>query len=275
MNKIFLFFLHIPKTAGTFFNKFLSMQFNSYIDHIEVKDLPADEIKQYEGFSGHVPLPKAQKEFDLADRKIITILRNPIEQIVSHITFVRRELAEPSEKERLKTHSKPIQEIALKLKKTDLSNPAKIEKFITWLEKKNYWLFHDCQTRYLGGGSGEIKPAVLNNALKNLEKINYVGITERLKEFMILLNLSEGYKLIDYNKENVTKNRYGLDINNSDIRKALQPLIQNEHIIYMFARKKFINDLHKAMIERELKRGPRYSSVRIDMIFNEVRREDV
>jgi len=273
MNKFF--FLHIPKTAGTFFNRFLSNQCNSFVDHIEIKNLSKDELDAFDGFSGHIPYPRAKKEYILSKRKIITILRNPIEQVISHITFIR-ELAEPSEKERLYSHSKGIQEIALKLKETNLSNSDDIKKFIKWLEDKNYLIFHDCQTRYLGGGAGEIKPAILNNALKNLKEIEYVGLTERLKEFMIYLNLKEKYKLVEFKKENVTKNRYGLDITNPKLVEALQPLVQNDYIVYVynFAREKFVKGYHNALVDRELKKGLRYTTVRLEILYDELRRED-
>jgi len=277
MNKYF--FLHIPKTAGNFFNKFLSRQFNDFIDHIEVKidfkkEDEIEKLRFINCFSGHISLPMGLNKLDLKNRKIITIFRIPIEQVISHITFVR-ELAEPSEKKRFSSHNKAIQEIAMKLKKTDLSSPQEIENLIKWLEDNKIWLFHDCQTRYLGGGVEFIKPQNLNAALENLEKIDYVGITERLKEFMILLSMEENFKLIEYQKENVTKNRYGLNINNINIRKALQPLIQNDHIIYKFARKKFIVNFYQSLYNFEIKKGPRYSAIRVDMLFNELRRKDV
>ncbi|RUM44594.1 MAG: hypothetical protein DSY46_05155 [Hydrogenimonas sp.] len=147
------FYLHIPKTAGNFFNKFLSYQFNSFIDHIEVKknlhnEKDIEELQNFECYSGHIQFPIAKNKLDIEKRKTITILRNPIEQVISHMTFVR-ELAEDGEKERFKSHAKVIQEIAKKLHQTDLSNSKKIEKFINWLEKNEIWLFHDCQTRYL------------------------------------------------------------------------------------------------------------------------------
>jgi len=270
------FYLHIPKTAGSFFNKFLSYQFDSFIDHIEVKrnihnpeDIQA--LEKLGCFSGHILYPIIKNKFKIENRKTITLLRHPIEQVVSHITFVR-ELAEESEQERFKNHAKTIQEIAKKLQQTELSNPKEIEKLISWLEQNNIWLFHDCQTKYLGGGAGLIQPANLNNALINLEKIDYVGITERLKEFMILLAIKENFKLIEPIKENVTKSRYGLDINNIELRKVLQPLIQNDHIVYRVAREQFMKNLHNLMIEYELQKGPRCSSVRVEMVFNEIKK---
>lgn len=277
MNKYF--FLHIPKTAGNFFNKFLSFQFNDFMDHIEVKvDFKKeDDLKKLNSiscFSGHISFPMGINKLDIKNRKIITVLRIPIEQVISHITFVR-ELAEPSEKRRFNFHNKKIQEIAIKLKKTDLSSPKELENLIKWLEDNQIWLFHDCQVRYLGGGIGHIKPPNLNAALENLEKIDYVGITERLKEFMILLAIKEDFKLIEYKKENVTKNRYGLDIHNVEIRKALQPLIQNDQIIYKFAWKRFVEEFYKIIYNFEMKKGPRYSAIRVDMLFNELRRKDV
>jgi hypothetical protein len=258
------FFLHIPKTAGTYFNNFLKAQTNNFFDHIEVNKFSLDA----DILSGHINYLKAYKDNLLYNRKIIVLLRSPIHQLISHITFVR-ELAEPTEKERFKSHSKAIQNIAIKLKETDLSKAEDIEKFIVWLEKNNYWLFHDCQTRYLGGGKDYIKPQNLKMALDNLEKIDYVGITERLKEFMIFLSIKEKFKLIEYKKENITKSRYGLNINNPEIIKVLLRLIEYDNILYSYARKKFIKDFHNVLGEYEIKKSFSYSTINVKNLFAE------
>jgi len=259
MNKFF--YLHIPKTAGSFFNKFLKTQSDNFYEHIEVHSYE----KNADILSGHIPYPQASHKGFLEDRKTIVLLRNPLEQVISHITFVR-ELAEQSEEKRFKSHAKSIQEIALRLKDTDLSSHKDIQKLIIWLEENNFWLFHDCQTRYLGGGISNIKPANLNLALRNIEKIDYVGITDRIKEFMFLLYKKEKFELIDITTENMTKKRYGLDINQLEIRQALQPFLQNDAIIYRYAKKRFIDDLYEIIKNIENQKGPRFSCLRIDIL---------
>jgi len=262
------FYLHIPKTAGSFFNKFLSKQTTSFEDHIESKDISLYANKDI--VTGHIQYPIAKQKNIIENRKVITILRNPIEQIISHITYVR-ELGEKENKEKLVKHNKTIQEIVKKLKNLDLSQEKNIEELIKWLEKNNISLFHDCQTRYLGGGGMEIKPINLYNAIQNLEKIDYVGTTERIKEFMILLNLKENFKLIEVTKENITKNRYGLDINKVEIRQALQPLIQSDHIVYREARKKFIHQIHNTLLDLEMRKWITYTTLKVDAIFKDLK----
>jgi len=269
------FYLHIPKTAGSFFNQFLHTNIESFLEHIEVKiDLENEtdilKLSQYQSFSGHVVLPRVQNKFlHRFPKKVITILRNPIEQLISHITFVR-ELAEESEKNRFVNHSRVIQELALYLKSLDFTNPNEFIKLIDWLEKNEVWLFHDCQTRYLGNGKGAIQPDNLDLALKNLESIEYIGISERLQEFMVLLAHKESLKVIESTKVNATKRRYGLDINNEATVRALYPLIKNDKIVYRIARQRFIKDLHELMSQLEIAQVPRYSTVKIDMLYNEL-----
>jgi len=269
------FYLHIPKTAGSFFNKFLLYNNPSFLDHIESKINLENEnniltLEQYKSFSGHIVLPIIKQKFlQRFPRKIITILRNPMEQLISHITYVR-ELAEESEQDRFMRHSSTIQILALYLKSLDFSNPKELIKLIVWLEEKNIWLFHDCQTRYLGNGKGAIQPDNLDLALKNLESIEYIGISERLQEFMVLLSHREGLKVIESTKVNVTKRRYGLDIQNEATVRALYPLIKNDKIVYRVARQRFIKDLHELMAQLEIAQVPRYSTVKIDMLYNEL-----
>ena len=276
------FYLHIPKTGGSFFNKFLSSNFNNFLDHIEsninINDpSEIEKLKELQSFSGHIIYPFFKNKIQkiMGEIKVITILRNPMEQLISHITYVRT-LGEDSEKERLKKHSNIIKKLVSKLKKTDLSSPKEIENLIKWLENNKIWLFHDCQTRYLGGGVEHIKPINLNSAIENLKNISYVGITERLKEFMILLAIKENFKLIEYQKENVTKNRYGLDINREDIRKALQPLIQYDIILYKMARERFIRDLYNTLLEEEVMNSNfQMSFINYDFLFTKLMKNKI
>lgn len=237
------FYLHIPKTAGTTFNNFLKKNFSSsnVIFHIESK---LDKIKDQTVLSGHIPLVRAEKVIPNFDEYIqITVFREPLKQLSSHLRYVRK-LGEPREKSRLLTHTPQIQKIVARLVLTDLSSTKELENFIVWLEEENLALFHNTQTQYLIGSRFEITTEMLEGAKFYLEKIEYVGITERLDDYMRLLR----YRLklhrhhFTNKKLNVTSESFGLNIEQEEIQKVLEPLICYDKIIYDEAKHRFSKD---------------------------------
>jgi len=279
MHKDKFFYLHIPKTAGSSINKFLTSQFeeDECLTHIESRiDFQDEEdVKKadtYKLLSGHIQLPQMQQKLKVFNtRTTIATFRIPIEHVVSHLCWVRK-LGEPSEKQRLMQHNKTVQKIVAKLVKTDLSNASEITKLIVWLEKENIYLFHDTQTRYLcSGQSGNPSPALINQALLNLNRLDYVGTVERLDEFFAMLCYKEAWKLSTTHniKENTNESHYGLDIKDETINKALQPLVQWDNLIYRVARERFIDDMHAFLAELEKSKLPRFSSIKERLIMNQ------
>jgi len=274
MTKEKIFYLHIPKTAGSSMNKFLTSQFaeDEVLTHIESRidfqdDAKVQKANSYKLLSGHVPLPQMQRKLKVLDsRKTIATFRIPMEHVISHIAWVRK-LGDKGEEVRLKQHNVTVQKIVKKLLKVDLSEPREITKFIKWLENEKIHLFHNTQIKYLGGGA-VVTPQVLNSALQNMKKIDFVGTTERLDEFQAMLCYRFNWKFTNKknNKENINTNYHGLDIKNESIRKALQPLIQWDNIIYREAKERFIEDIHHFLIELEKSKGPTFSTIKVSFI---------
>lgn len=236
------FYLHIPKTAGTTFNDFLENSFSSSqsLFHIEDK---LEKIKDKKVIGGHLTLVKAQKVIPNFDSYIkLTVLRDPLAQVSSHLRFVKK-LSEESEKERLMGHTDAIQHIASFLSTINFSNPKEIEELIKWLENKNYVLFHNTQMQYLVGSSFVVSQQQVEDAKKIIEKMNHIGITERLDDYIQLLIYKLGLpSIIKSKKLNNTSEIYGLDITNPLIVKALEPLVCYDKIIYEHAKKRFVRD---------------------------------
>jgi hypothetical protein len=276
MNKQKIFYLHIPKTAGSSMNKFLTAQYkeDESLIHIESKvdfaDKKAiDKIDNYKLLSGHIQLPQMQRKLKVLDsRTTIATFRIPIEHVISHIAWVRK-LGDKGEEGRLKQHNSTVQKIVKKLLTLDLSNASDISKLIKWLEDEKIYLFHDTQTRYLcGGPNSSLGAAQINQALIHMNKLDFVGTTERLKEFQSMLCYRLNWMFCDKQEEkiNINTSYYGLDIKDETIRKALQPLVQSDNIIYRIAREKFIDDMHRFLVEIEKSKGPRFSTSRSPFI---------
>lgn len=274
-----LFYLHIPKTAGSSMNRFLCDQFkdDETALHIESTGIldgenALEQTDQFKLLSGHIPLPRIIQKLDvLKTRQTIATFRLPITHVISHISWVRK-LGDPSEHKRLKVHTASIQKITAKLLETDLSKPAEITELIRWLEANKLFLFNNTQTQYLCGGAlGGFSPQLINQALQHLNQIDYVGTVERLNEFLLLLCYRLGFTQANESspiKKNTNPETYGLDIKDESIRRALQPLIGWDQIIYRHARERFIDDVHHFLAELEKSKSPHYISVRNNLILS-------
>lgn len=234
------FYLHIPKTAGTTFNDFLKKNFstNQCIFHLESE---MDKVENKTVLSGHIALPKAEKIIPNFNEYIqLTVFREPLKQLSSHLRYVRK-LAEPSEKKRLQQHTIPIQKIVARLSLIDLSSPKELQIFIQWLEDENLALFHNTQMQYLIGSRFKIDSVMLEEAKERLNKIKFVGITEKLDDYMRLLTFKLKLPNSAYGnkKLNITSENFGLDIEDQETQKVLEPLIHYDKIIYQQVKDRF------------------------------------
>ena len=92
-----LIFLHIPKAAGTTLNRIFRRRYRksdiymfdgSYEKLDTFKKLPPERRRQIRLLCGHMPFGMHKYLLRLAD--YITILRDPVDRIVSHYFYVRR-----------------------------------------------------------------------------------------------------------------------------------------------------------------------------------------
>lgn len=232
-----VFYFHVPKTAGTSLNDFFKNSFKRSITHIEGrKNLDKRFLYNNDFVSGHVTYTSINKLIELRDWFTLITFREPYSHIISHLSWIRK-LANPEEKKRFEQHPEIFQKIALKMKKYDYSDPKQIEHFIKWLESICFYYLHNTQTIYLDDQKR------VEVALENMKRIDFVGITEQLDDFVNLLS----YELVSdvYSKKapisNVNKYKYGFDLSNPDTKEALLPLIDKDIIIYNEAVKSFVS----------------------------------
>jgi len=241
-----LFYFHVPKTAGTSINEFLGDISHNFKIHIESsRDLNSEFLSGLDFASGHVRYPDIEKMIALNKWTTIATFREPIDHVISHLKWIKK-LGEPSEHKRLLQHTKAIQKIVNEIMKYDLGNAQDISKFIQWLETNNIFYFHDTQTRYFCDAPHNvlIDEEQMEYAIRNIKKIDYVGLQENLSDFMKILSYEFGKERSKYPYLNMNDSDYGLNSEDNNIIEALAPLYNNDKKIYEYAKKMFV-ELYK------------------------------
>lgn len=187
-------FMHIPKTAGTSLNETLSQSFNS------------DEVVRYYYHNGSYPtLNKMKKgfftghfEYGLQDAIFnspfnISFLRNPIDRLISQINFDQNFFSsQPNGYQRqLEIFNKSVdyKEFIMETRSVYFDN-AQVRAFANISNEVDF---------------GEIKLSHFQEAIRNLDKFDYIGFQEEfepcVRELCTILNIDP--KL---SKENIASN---------------------------------------------------------------------
>ena len=234
--------VHIPKTAGSSVNAFMEdcLGERACASHIEgypewrFDNLPNSIFENKAFLSGHVYLFDLRNKLTLRNTLVTTVLREPIDQLISHIAWTRR-LADSDKKELFYQHETAIQNIATSLAQLDLGSPVHLKKWASELSGEAQSLFDNCQVRYLTDSepTGRVTQRDLLEAIGNLQSFDLIGRSERLPAF--LTKVAEKMRLECWSdsglnvRENVTTTKYGLD---PRVREALEPLIQFDQLLY-------------------------------------------
>lgn len=192
------FFIHIPKTAGTAFKKLLEQQFE--VDEI----FPSSTfVKQNRGLYPHFPqllkldppkeipkvllghYPLVTYRIISGKPKLIVILREPIQRVISHIFHIKNN--DPRMKD---------------------MTPAQIYH-------KSRWSYSNFQIRYLMDSqihpnmrfidSRLLSKSDLQQSIANMRKCHLVGISESMEKTVALSNQMFGWRLPKPKRVNVAK----------------------------------------------------------------------
>ncbi len=186
-----VFFMHIMKTAGTT----LARQFELVFDPHDVypsaprgqgyaaqywqigslKDVPEEQMERLKLVHGHFPLIVADL---IRPQHTITLLRHPVERVVSHLRHHRRHRPEMREK--------PFEEI--------YEDPWLQPCYFTNYQVKQFAF------RWEDDPKGHLDVIPIDEdryrlALANLDRVDMVGFTDRYDEFIGLLDRRFGWSL--------------------------------------------------------------------------------
>lgn len=238
-----LFFVHVPKTAGSSFNAFLADNFEGEA-HCEKYIAPKtrefreiDKLKSYDYISGHLNFTDFSiNGFERDDYFIMTFLRNPTKQLISHINWVIH-IFDIGEKF-FKSHPQIIQDMSLELRGLDLNDSNQL---ISALEKHS-GLFQNNQAKYFRNTQGCVDTQVV---IENLSKLDFVGITEEYEQSIKTLIERNNYD-IEFSLHRKNRNlKYRLKIEtlleDSDIDNFIRQYNSVDLELYQFAKERFSN----------------------------------
>jgi hypothetical protein len=235
-----LFFMTIPGTIGPLVKQILANQFKSDQIVVDAQSYsewqiksPSDQIKFVSGAINYIEF-KEQTEW--LDYKLITCIRNPLEQIISLISHYRR-YADEGNNLAFEACSKDIQLLALKLAKLDLASPAALYDLYKNLSNQELVILDNPQTRHLTKKLGitgqKIGLTDLEFAFQNLKKIDVVGDAGDLQTFISAVSKEMDWSVHDtVTKANDDIENYGMDINNPAVVNALSLFIKYDIALY-------------------------------------------
>jgi len=194
-----LIFLHIPKTAGSTLHGIIERQYPSGVlytpdgvDHVgearRLRELAESEFSRIRVVKGHMGF-FGWHECLQAPTSYVTLLRDPVERIISHYYYVLRSPSHP-------TYERVTSE--------RLSLAEYVETRLTF-ETSNL------QTRILSGTTSRreaLDRGHLGRARTNLARhFALAGLTERFDETVMLLRREFGWSMPFYRRRRVTRRR--------------------------------------------------------------------
>jgi hypothetical protein len=239
-------FLHIPKTAGTTLRRIIDKQYRPReiystdptplqpgVSLKAFKQLSTAERAQIRLLRGHLPF--GVHTFVPEPSTYFTVLRDPVERVLSYYYFARRFSPRA-------------------LQQHDNVPALTLPRFV---ESRASLKTRNLQTRLLAGvghrrASQKDEDEILALAKKNLhEAFTVVGLTERFDETLLLLKNSFHWRHLFYVKLNVTRRRPTQYAIPPEIRQVIRVDNQLDLELYRYAQELF---------ERQIQRqGPAFA----------------
>lgn len=235
-----IFFIHVAKTAGSSFNLFLQNNFKGeshcekYLKEDKTTFSNIEYLKNLDYVSGHLKLPTFYKNnFLKQDYFLMAFLRNPVDQLFSHINWVIK-ISKMGESFFM-SHPRQFRDISLELREINLNNP---DEFILTM-KKFQGIFKNNQSVYFVSDPLEVvshSPSKnSSDIIKTMQELDYVGITEYYEESMkIFASLNDINKEISIERVNQNFN-YEVDktvLDNPLIKEFVEEFNQIDIEVY-------------------------------------------
>lgn len=232
------FFMHIAKTAGSYVNRLFgdALGETNIVVHAESKLRDPSNFKRLiteqnvKFFSGHLYLrlwdefsKHVDKEF-----KLITVVRDPIEQIASHILWLDHYNLDRKrgEYQRLSESHRRLVDL---IQNVNFDDPGHLDHFLTHLPPAGLQLLDNCQSRYFLCGPGSpilnhepITLAHTSAIVKSCNRFDLILVQNDLRAGVLMINSLLGTNLVfSETRVNEAKAERTIDTSNPVIRALL------------------------------------------------------
>jgi hypothetical protein len=232
-----IFFMHIPKTAGTSFNAFAQQRYPAKTTAVHIEAIPTScwsalaDTKSY--LAGHVRLETIRNHFDLNTFDLYTILRQPHRHLHSHFNWIRGIASDP-QSSFFQKHPDCIQALGTQLVRPKTTIKITLAHLISGLNGFELDFFDNVQTRYfLDYRPERVTEVDLERALNNFKLFTAIGLTEEYDGFT--RQFCTTYKLPLLKQEmplNKSKHKRLYDINDPEMQTILHPLVEYDLHLY-------------------------------------------
>ncbi len=170
-----LYFLHIPKTAGTSLSAWLSSHFKSteicpFLDLSSLRSTP-EKLRNYRYFTGHWGM----KLLDLIERpRIVTWLRDPARRMLSSYTYLRD----------LDVEMQSLLNDPFAIKQHQAAQGLSFAEWV--LLPQDEYAHNEVMTQCLYP-QDLWDEEVLSDTIRNLNRLDHVGLVDRMQDSVDLL----------------------------------------------------------------------------------------
>src|ERR1044071_1730256 len=241
-----LLFLHIPKAAGTTLHSVIERQFQPAVTYTipgadspqgikEFIELPPEQRAKIRLLKGHMPY--GLHKYLSVPATYITMLRDPVDRVVSHYYFVRRSPGVSHHSE-VSSGRMGLDDFVRERASIGANNDQ--TRLISGVEKVNRKLWS-------GGEGVNEEPGdtdILEIAKANIrDHFTHVGLAENFDESLLLLRRRLGWRNVYYVKQNVTKGR----LSKRQVPRETLSLIEKHNeldmALYEYARARFEEEI--------------------------------
>ena len=232
-----VFFMHIPKTAGTTLNTFANRvyPFSKAIAHIEFYE-PGEYVgiaRDYLFISGHLNVGQIRRYFSDHPYSYCTLVREPYAQFHSHLNWLRG-IAADRESAFYQSHHELFKNIADDISRKERLSYDELQHIVENLDGVLRKLLDNNETRYfLSEECEKVEPQHLEEALENLEMFDLIGTTEHFEQFKTSFCEVHNIEIIESNRT-LNRAHYGAlyDIKDARNREILLPLVEKDLALY-------------------------------------------
>jgi hypothetical protein len=177
VGEVKIYFMHVPKTAGTAFNAIFrtAVPSDRYFQHMESNGKRFAEIKQ-DGMpfyaSGHFTYLATKDLIKRSDVFSLTILRNPVSQLVSHLKWVKA-YGRPESEARRALIPDDISQLSVELWNTSLNDVDSLKRLFERPIARR--LFDNLQVRYMTNTDDKpVSREKTNQAIDNFKDFDFI-----------------------------------------------------------------------------------------------------